>query len=86
MRRNRRVKILATLGPASSAPEVIESYFLAGVDVFRINMSHSSFDMVRGLHSAVRAAEMKPAARSASSRTFKGRSSGSGSSRAIALS
>ncbi len=59
MRRNRRVKILATLGPASSAPEVIESYFLAGVDVFRINMSHSSFDMVRGLHSAVRAAEMK---------------------------
>jgi len=59
MRRNRRVKILATLGPASSAPDVIESYFLAGVDVFRINMSHSSFDMVRGLHSAVRAAEMK---------------------------
>ena len=59
MRRNRRVKILATLGPASSAPEVIESYFLAGVDVFRINMSHSSFDMVRGLHSAGRAAEMK---------------------------
>ena len=59
MRRNRRVKILATLGPASSAPEVIESYFLAGVDVFRINMSHSSVDMVRGLHSAVRAAEMK---------------------------
>ena len=59
MRRNRRVKILATLGPASSAPDVIESYFLAGVDVFRINMSHSSFDMVRGLHSAVRAAEIK---------------------------
>ncbi len=59
MRRNRRVKILATLGPASSSPEVIESYFLAGVDVFRINMSHSSFDMVRGLHSAVRGAESK---------------------------
>lgn len=59
MRRNRRVKILATLGPISSSPEVIESYFLAGVDVFRINMSHSSFDMVRGLHAAIRGTEAK---------------------------
>ncbi len=42
MRRNRKVKIIATLGPASSSPEMIEELFLAGVDVFRINMSHSS--------------------------------------------
>ena len=47
MRRNRRVKIVATLGPASSAPEVLERLFLAGADVFRINMSHSSHETAR---------------------------------------
>src|SRR5215510_6759031 len=57
MRRSRRVKIVATLGPASNAPEMIERFFEAGVDVFRINMSHSSFDVVKKLHAAVRAAE-----------------------------
>ena len=59
MRRSRRVKIVATLGPASYAPEMIERLFEAGVDVFRINMSHSSFDVVKKLHAAVRAAEAK---------------------------
>jgi pyruvate kinase len=57
MRRSRRVKIVATLGPASFAPEMIERLFDAGVDVFRINMSHTSFDVVRKLHAAVRTAE-----------------------------
>jgi pyruvate kinase len=57
MRRSRRVKIVATLGPASYAPEMIARLFEAGVDVFRINMSHSSFDVVKKLHTAVRAAE-----------------------------
>jgi pyruvate kinase len=57
MRRSRRVKIVATLGPASYAPEMIEKLFEAGVDVFRINMSHSSFDVVKKLHAAVRTAE-----------------------------
>jgi pyruvate kinase len=59
MRRNRRVKIVATLGPASSEPEMIERLFEAGVDVFRINMSHSTPDGVKKLHGAVRAAEAK---------------------------
>ena len=54
MRRNRRVKIVATLGPASSSPEVLERLFLAGVDVFRINMSHSSHEMARTLARTVR--------------------------------
>ena len=49
MRRNRRVKIVATLGPASSSAEMIERLFVAGVDVFRINMSHASHDVARGL-------------------------------------
>lgn len=55
MRRNRRVKIVATLGPASAAPEMIERLFLAGVDVFRINMSHSTHDGSKTLYNAVRA-------------------------------
>ena len=57
MRRSRRVKIVATLGPASYAPEMIARLFEAGVDVFRINMSHSPFDLVKKVHAAVRTAE-----------------------------
>ena len=59
MRRNRRVKIVATLGPASSDPDMLERLFEVGVDVFRINMSHSSHDVARKLHSAVRNTELK---------------------------
>ena len=54
MKRNRRVKIVATLGPASSAPEMIQRLVVAGADVFRINMSHSSHDTAHTLHAAVR--------------------------------
>ncbi len=42
MRRTRNAKIVATLGPASSQPEVIERLFLAGADVFRLNFSHGN--------------------------------------------
>ncbi len=54
MRRNRRVKLVATLGPASASPENMERLFLAGVDVFRINMSHTPHDAARELHYNVR--------------------------------
>jgi pyruvate kinase len=36
----KRVKIVATLGPSSSSPEMIRKLILAGVDVFRLNFSH----------------------------------------------
>ena len=42
MRRHRRVKIVATLGPASASPEMIRALFEAGADVFRLNFSHGS--------------------------------------------
>jgi pyruvate kinase len=40
----RRTKILATLGPATDDPKVLDELILAGVDVVRINLSHGSHD------------------------------------------
>ncbi len=59
MRRLRRTKIVATLGPASSDRNVIASLFRAGADVFRINMSHTSHDRMRELVAAIRAVEFE---------------------------
>lgn len=44
MRRHRRAKIVATLGPASGSSEVIRALFEAGADVFRLNFSHGAHD------------------------------------------
>jgi pyruvate kinase len=56
MRRHRSAKILATLGPASSSPLILEKLFLEGADVFRLNFSHGSaedhkarFEMIRSI-------------------------------------
>src|SRR5512137_757400 len=40
----RRTKIIATLGPASSSPEVIRQLIIAGMDVARLNFSHGSYE------------------------------------------
>ena len=42
--RHRRMKIVATLGPASASAERIEELFRAGADVFRLNFSHGVHD------------------------------------------
>ena len=47
MKRNRKAKILATLGPASSSSKTIENIFKAGCDVFRLNFSHGSVEIHR---------------------------------------
>jgi pyruvate kinase len=44
MRRRRRTKIIATLGPASSSMEVLTRLFQAGADVFRLNFSHGTHE------------------------------------------
>jgi pyruvate kinase len=59
MRRTRRAKIVATLGPASSSPEKIAALFEAGADVFRINMSHTGHDELRTLVAHIRAVEAR---------------------------
>ncbi|WP_022720194.1 pyruvate kinase [Rhodopseudomonas sp. B29] len=57
MRRLRRIKILATLGPASSDSAMIRRLFEAGADVFRINMSHTPHDTMRELVKTIRNVE-----------------------------
>ena len=57
MRRLRRTKIVATLGPASSDRSVIAGLFEAGADVFRINMSHTTHERMRELVASIRAVE-----------------------------
>jgi pyruvate kinase len=57
MRRLRRTKIVATLGPSSSEQSVIARLFQAGADVFRINMSHTSHEKLRSLVATIRAVE-----------------------------
>jgi pyruvate kinase len=44
IRRRRRVKIVATIGPASSSLERLEELFRTGADVFRLNFSHGAQD------------------------------------------
>jgi pyruvate kinase len=55
--RERKVKILATLGPASSSPDMIRALHDAGADAFRINMSHGSQAEKAKLVDAIRALE-----------------------------
>jgi pyruvate kinase len=57
MRRQRRTKVVATLGPASSDRAVIAKLFMAGADVFRINMSHTSHERMRELVTTIRSVE-----------------------------
>lgn len=57
MRRNRKAKIVATLGPASSDQATITALFEAGVDMFRFNFSHGSHEDHRARHEIVRGLE-----------------------------
>ncbi|WP_027316422.1 pyruvate kinase [Microvirga flocculans] len=59
MRRERRTKILATLGPASENPEMIAKLFEAGADVFRLNMSHLPREKLKERVAMIRAVEAK---------------------------
>ena len=57
MHRNRRAKIVATVGPASAAPEMLKALFLAGVDTFRMNFSHGTHEDHAKVYRAIRALE-----------------------------
>ncbi len=59
MRRLRNTKVIATLGPTSSAPETIEALHLAGADVFRLNFSHGDHSDHEERYNQIRALEEK---------------------------
>lgn len=52
----RRTKIIATLGPASATPEMIDKLLAAGVDLVRLNMSHGDHAGHRKMVEHIRAA------------------------------
>jgi len=56
---HRKAKIVCTLGPASSTPEMIDRLIRAGMDVARLNFSHGSHDDHRRRVDAVRKASMR---------------------------
>jgi pyruvate kinase len=45
MLKRRRTKIVATVGPASSSPEMLAKLVQLGVDVFRLNFSHGTQEL-----------------------------------------
>jgi pyruvate kinase len=57
MRRHRNVKIVATLGPASSDYDTIRALHEAGADVFRLNMSHGDHADIAERHRIIRQIE-----------------------------
>lgn len=57
LRRHRMIKIVATLGPASSTYDMVRALFEAGADVFRLNMSHGSHDEIAQRHAIIRKVE-----------------------------
>src|SRR3569833_3441179 len=59
MLRSRHAKIVATLGPASSSPEMIRALFEAGADVFRFNFSHGSHEDHQKRYDIVRSIEQE---------------------------
>src|SRR5512133_2520066 len=52
----RKTKIISTLGPATDSAEMIGKLITAGVNVFRLNMSHAPHDWVRRVVKDIRAA------------------------------
>jgi pyruvate kinase len=57
--RRRKVRVLATLGPASNTAEMIEKLYRAGADAFRVNMSHGTQEDKVALIAEIRAVEKK---------------------------
>jgi pyruvate kinase len=51
----RKTKIISTLGPATESPERLREMILAGVNIFRLNMSHAQHDWVRQIVPTIRA-------------------------------
>ena len=56
----RRTKIIATLGPATDKPDILEKLINAGVDVFRLNYSHQTHEHHENRMKEIRRLSSKP--------------------------
>ena len=63
----RRTKIISTLGPATDSAEMIGKLMDAGVNIFRLNMSHAPHDWVRRVFADIRAEPPPRASRASAS-------------------
>ena len=54
MKKTRKTKIIATLGPSCSSPTTIEEMMVNGVELFRINFSHSNNSEIEKIISTIR--------------------------------
>ncbi|MDZ4737053.1 MAG: pyruvate kinase [Rhodospirillaceae bacterium] len=59
MRRHRKAKIVATLGPSSSDTDTIRALFMAGADVFRLNFSHGTHEEHQWRYELIRQVELE---------------------------
>ena len=59
MKKIKKTKIIATIGPASSSSEIMEKMMIEGVDVFRINFSHAKDDEVKKVIKRIRNIDKK---------------------------
>jgi pyruvate kinase len=59
MLKNKKIKIVATLGPSSQSSEIIKDLALAGVDVFRLNLSHQKKENIKNIVKIIRETEKK---------------------------
>ena len=57
MKRNRKSKILSTLGPVTSDKNIIKELFVSGADIFRLNFSHGSIEEHRNNYNLIRDVE-----------------------------
>ena len=55
----KKTKIIATLGPSTEDKEIIEKMILEGVDVFRINFSHSNYNKISDQIDSIRSISKK---------------------------
>lgn len=55
----RHTKIIATVGPASQSPQVLDALIAAGADIFRLNFSHGNHQSHAAVYRAVRAAAQR---------------------------
>jgi len=76
-----KTKIVCTIGPASESPEVMEKMIRAGMNIARINFSHSDFDSHRRVVQNLRSAARSAGKRLAIMVTFPVRKCGSANSR-----